>query len=290
MVTEVEAEGEIHRLLSQVVIVLGVETEGESAVIPILKGQLGGHHPSFRLGKVGAVPTDTLEQIAAARGNILVAVPVARLHQQSPAAAPEGLRLVGRRRDIMCKLPVEGELRPHCPAIAVRQALGRRHVLKEEERHIEGNGRELACGEVDAESRALSKEGLDAGVQRGELPSTMTAEETERKADCHAPVAQTFAEDEQMGTAEGEAFLLGLPGFEQVFPMQPGVHAPAQKGAYRIVGEDLHALLLVVVDVSLTVEHRLVESVGECPIKGTHDQAEVVERFIFEPYKGLPRP
>ena len=288
MITEVEAEGEIHRLLSQVVIVLSVETEGESAVITILKGQFGCHHPPFRLGKVGAVPADTLEQIAATRGNILVAVPVARLHQQSPVAAPEGLRLVGRTRNIMCKLPVEGELRPHCPAIAVRQALGRRHVLKEEERHIEGNGRELSRGEVDPESCALGKEGLDAGVECGELSSTMAAEETDRKADCHAPVEQTFAEDEQMGTAEGEAFLLGLPGLEQVFPMQPRVHAPAQEGAYRIVGEDLHALLLMVVDVSLAVEHWLVKTVGECPIEGTHNKAEVGERFIFEPHKGLP--
>ena len=54
MITEVEAEGEIHRLLRQVVIVLGVKAEGESAVIPILKGQLSGYHPPFRLGKVGA--------------------------------------------------------------------------------------------------------------------------------------------------------------------------------------------------------------------------------------------
>ena len=290
MITEVEAEGEIHRLLTQVVIVLGVETEGESAVIPILKGQFGCHHPPFRLGKVGAVPADTLEQIATARCNILVAVPIARLHQQSPAAAPEGLRLVGRTRNIMCKLPVEGELRPHCPAIAVRQALGRRHVLKEEERHIKGKGRNLPRGEVDAESRALGKEGLDAGVECGELSSTMAAEETEGKADCHTPVTQRIAEGDELGSAEGEAFLLGLPGLEQVFPMQPRVHAPAQKGAYRIVGEDLHALLLMVVDVSLAVEHWLVKTVGECPIEGTHDKAEVVERFIFEPHKGLPCP
>ena len=140
MITEVEAEGEIHRLLTQVVIVLGVETEGESAVITILKGQFGCHHPPFLLGKVGAVPADTLEQIAAARSNILVAMPVASRHQQSPAAAPEGLRLVGRGRDIVGKLPVEGELRPYGPAFVVRQALGRRYVLKEEGRHIEGNG------------------------------------------------------------------------------------------------------------------------------------------------------
>ena len=288
MITEVEAKGEIHRLLTQVVIVLGVETEGESAVIPILKGQLSGYHSPFRLGKVGAVPADTLEQIAAARGNILVAMPVARLHQKSPAAAPEGLRLVGRRRDIMCKLPVEGELRPHCPAIAVRQALGRRHVLKEEEWHIEGNGREHPRGEVDPEACALGKEGLDAGVECGELSSTMAAEETDRKADCHTPVTQRIAEGDELGSAEREAFLLGLPGLEQVFPMQPRVHAPAQKGAYRIVGEDLHALLLMVVDVSLAVEHWLVKTVGECPIEGTHNKAEVGERFIFEPHKGLP--
>lgn len=287
-VAEVEAEGEVHGAVLQVVVVLGVEAEGQTAVAAVFEGQFGGDHAAFRLGKIGAVPAYALEEIAAPGGYELMPLPVASLHQHAPCSAPEGLLVA----TLTGKLPVERELRPQRPSAFVGHALGGRDVLVEKERRIHSHGSLLPQRQIDPQSHTFVEERLDAGVERRELSSPVAAKETERHTDLQpadvAPIGGRGVERQLMAAAQGETLLLGLPWLEEILPVEPGVHAPPLVGAQPVVGEDLHALLLVGIDIPLAVQHGLEQTVGQRAIERTHHQAEMFKGLVLQAHQRLP--
>lgn len=199
-VAHVEAEGEVEAAVGKVVVELGVEAQGEVLVVGVLQLQLGGEHVAVGLGKVGTVPADALEEVAASWGYELVSVPVSGLCQQMPAAA--------KAAAMMSEPMVKADLRPKTLAVVVGLAFGGRDVLIEER------------GEVGSYGGAFVEERLDAGVECRELAAAVDAEEAEGYRQ-HGPVAVPHLH--HVAAAQGEALLCHLPRFQQLLPVQPGV-------------------------------------------------------------------
>ncbi len=237
------------------VITFGIESEGEVGVEVFLECQLGCSHAADGVGEIGSVPTDALEKVAAAGGDVLVSMPIASL-QDECGVFVDGVEL-------------ECDVWPESGALAeVLLVLGR-DVLIQEAGEVEGEAAAVVGHAADAEGEAFVEKRFDAGVKGGELAATMAPQKTEWDGECKLGSAY-FGKGKEVAGAQGEALLLGLPGLEEVFPVNPGV---AEEGA-SVNGEleeELYSLFLVVVDVAFAVEHGFVESVGKCTIEAAHD-------------------